>query len=399
MASGWHLAFHRFCNRVYFARITLVHGERLPGSGPVLYLGLHRNGAVDGFVYHSVLPRAQFMISTQLRRNPLGRLFFAGIEVVRGKDEGDPAINDAALKECARLLASGGELFVFPEGTSSLGPRHLPFKSGAVQLLDASLQNGIPVTVVPVGIHYECPWAFRSKVEVVIGTPVPVTLPPGLTPIGRIKELKRRIKTGLESVGINVESVERQETIQRLAYVATLGADRSYYKTLKTIETSVPEAILAAWKSLETRVAPAGLLTHQGVPLFPLGPVWLYALALLPFGLMTGAAILLNLPPFAVAWWAGCKFPDDRNVISLWRILVGIPLFILWILLLTVVAIVTGALVWWMCYALITMAGLWGYYRTKKLAVAVHNCLHAPSLRREALAFRELVLKEVPDEA
>lgn len=399
MPESWYHWFHRFCNWVYFSRVSILHPERLPRNGPVLYLGLHRNGAVDGFVYHSILPRARFMISTQLRRNLLGRLFFDGIEVVRRKDDGDPGVNEAALKRCVELMRAGGELFVFPEGTSSLGPRHLPFKSGAVQLLNEYLANGAPIAVVPLGIHYECAWGFRSKVEVVVGEPIPIDLPPSLTPIGRIKELKRRMRTGLESVGINVESQAVQETIQRLAYVSTLATSRSYFKSLKALEASVPAEILEAWKALDPEIASARLLTHHGVPLFPMGPVRLYAFALLPLGLVVLAAIFLNLPPFLAAWWAGKRFPDDRNVISLWRILVGIPLFALWALLLGLIAAVTGTLTWWAIYAAVTASGLKLYYRVKKLAVAVHNGLRFPTLRPGMLTFRELVLKEVPGEA
>jgi 1-acyl-sn-glycerol-3-phosphate acyltransferase len=114
---------------VYFERLTLIHPERLPRTGPVLYLGLHRNGAVDGFVSDQALHHPVFMISTQLRKNWFTRLFFEGIAVTRTKDEGDRTLNDAALHQCLGHLRAAGELFVFPEGTSSLGPRHLPFKS------------------------------------------------------------------------------------------------------------------------------------------------------------------------------------------------------------------------------------------------------------------------------
>ena len=43
---------------------------------------------------------------------------------------------DAAALAAARreLLAAGGEVMIFPEGTSSLGPHHLPFKSGAASI-------------------------------------------------------------------------------------------------------------------------------------------------------------------------------------------------------------------------------------------------------------------------
>src|SRR5215831_8308111 len=96
--GGWRGLFYWFITRVYFARITVLNRGRLPKEGPVLYLGLHRNGAVDGFVYHQALQGPTFMISTQLLRTWFARLFFTGIAVTRTKDEGDRAGNDQALQ-------------------------------------------------------------------------------------------------------------------------------------------------------------------------------------------------------------------------------------------------------------------------------------------------------------
>lgn len=399
MIDLWYRGFHRFCTWVYFARVTVIYPERWPPSGPVLYLGLHRNGAVDGFIYHSLRPRARFLISTQLRQNPLGRLFFCGIEIVRHKDEGDRSVNAVALQQCVEHLKGGGELFVFPEGTSSLGPKHRPFKSGAAQLvLDYLASGGGPMQVVPLGIHYECPWGFRSRVEVVVGEPISLALPPSASPIGRLKELKRRMQTGLESVGINVESAEYQATIERLAYAATLATPRSYFKTLKTLENVVPERIQTAGQTLEPELVQRKLLRHQGVPLFPRRSSALYALALALVAPIVFAAVLLNLPPFVAAGWAGKKFPDERNVISLWRILVGLPLFVLWTLLLTVLAGALGQWAWLGLHGLLTLAGLKLYYLMKKLAVAVHNGWRHPEMCPQMLAFRKLILEELPDE-
>jgi 1-acyl-sn-glycerol-3-phosphate acyltransferase len=226
-APVWRRWFYRFITGVYFQRVTLLHPERLPESGPVLYLGLHRNGAVDGFVYDRVLRAPVFMISTQLRKSWFARLFFDGIAVTRSKDEGDHALNEAALRQCLDQMRAGGELFVFPEGTSSLGPRHLPFKSGAIWLLLDYLENAkVPVHVVPLGIHYECPWSFRAKVEVVVGAAILAELPAEASQLEKLKTMKRRVQAALEEVGTNVPSNEYQEMIQGFAYVATLGTPR-----------------------------------------------------------------------------------------------------------------------------------------------------------------------------
>jgi 1-acyl-sn-glycerol-3-phosphate acyltransferase len=48
MKTLWYHAWHWLCARIYFERITVLHPERLLKDGPVLYVGLHRNGAVTG---------------------------------------------------------------------------------------------------------------------------------------------------------------------------------------------------------------------------------------------------------------------------------------------------------------------------------------------------------------
>jgi 1-acyl-sn-glycerol-3-phosphate acyltransferase len=388
----WRNWFHSLINRLYFERITLIHPECLPQSGPVLYLGLHRNGAVDGFVYSQVLDKPVFMISTQLRKNWFARLFFDGIAVTRTKDEGARDQNDDAMRECLKLLQTGGKLFVFPEGTSSLGPRHLPFKSGGVWLLlDYLDSGGPPLQVVPVGIHYECPWAFRRRVEVVAGKPITTDLPAEASRMERLKIMKRRVQTALEEVGINVASDEYQENLHRFAYAATMGTSQSYFKSLKAMERAVPEQITDSWKKLEVESRNGKLWLHQGLPLFPSVPLLVCLLELLVLGPIVMAAAVLNFPALAAGWYAGKKFPDDCNVISLWKILVGVPMFLLWVMAVIVTTLLLGKILLLLTYAAMTWLGLKFYHRFIRLAVEVHNALRQPALRREMQAFRQTV--------
>jgi 1-acyl-sn-glycerol-3-phosphate acyltransferase len=396
MRRLWYRGCHWLCVRIYFERLTVLHPGRLPEGGPALYVALHRNGAVDGFVYHQVVPRGIFLVSTQLLRGFFARLFFCGIAVARKHDEEDHSQNDAALRQCIQLLADGGELIVFPEGTSSLGPSHLPFKSGAVRIALDALARGVPLRIVPLGIHYERAWAFRSKVEVVVGEPVSTELPAGLSELGRLKEMRRRMTIALESVGTNFASVEAQQNAERLAYAATLGTPRTYFDSLKSLETGVPEPLLARWRELEPHLASRRVLLHQGVPLFPTGPWVLYAALLLVLGPIVLAGALVNLPPLLAGWLAARKFADGPNVVALWRILVGLPLLVLWFGLVTVPLLFLGGWWWLPGYALLTFAGLELLYRAKKLAVAVWNGLAHRRLARRAREFHQTVLQTLP---
>ena len=394
----WYRWFHRFISRLYFSRISVVNPQRLPDprSGPVLYLGLHRNGAVDGFVYHAVLPGTHFMVSTQLSEGLLGRLFFDGIAVVRDKDRdrfpNHQAINRKALGQCQSLLRQGGELFIFPEGTSTLGPRHLRFRSGAARILADYLERGGTVRVIPLGVTYECPWAFRSRAEVIVGRPIATVLDEALSSRRKVVELKRRIRESLEEVGINVPSEEYQSLMRKLAYTATLGSPYGYYEVQKALERELPPALLSAWESLQPQLARCRLRYHRGLPLFPMRSMWLYAAFLAVLAPLVAAGALANCGPLAAGCWAGERLADDTNVISLWRILVGVPTFLVWVCCWAVAAVLAGTPALFLVYVAVTWLGLRCVYRFRKLSVAVHNGLRHPELREPLLAFRRSVI-------
>jgi 1-acyl-sn-glycerol-3-phosphate acyltransferase len=393
MKEFWYAWCHWLCARVYFERITVLHPEHLSERGPILYVGLHRNGAVDGFVYHQVLRRAVFLISTQLRRSFFARLFFYGIAVARKGDEDDHRQNDGALRECHQRLSDGGELFIFPEGTSSLGPRHLPFKSGAARIALDALERGVRLRIVPVGIHYECAWAFRSKVEVVVGEPVATAFPADSSNLGRLKELKRRITAALESVGANFPSPEAQENGERIASAATHWTPLGYFPALKSLEAGVPEPLFSAWRVLKAPREARRVLRHQGVPLYPVGPWTLDLLQLLGLGPIVLAGALVNAPPLFLGWLAGRKFADGRNVIALWRILVGLPVFVVWFGVVTILLAFLAGGAWVLGYILLTGAALKLLYRVKRLGVAVWNGLTHQDFAPRVQEFQQSVVQ------
>ncbi len=390
-------ALHETWARLWFESIRIQGREYLPASGPVLYLALHRNGIVDGFVHECVLRAPTYMISAQWKQGLRG-LFFDGICVVREKDAGDASKNADAITLCVDHLKQGGELGIFPEGTSSLGPRHLPFKTGAARTLAAYLETGGPITVLPVGLHYERAWAFRSKVEVVVGPPLDTALNPALNSNQKMRALHQRVEKALEGVGINVADEAEQALVESLASAATLGTDLDYFHALKVFEKGVPEDIRQGWKKLDESPAGRRALRHQGIPLVPKGPVLGYALALALLGPWVPLAVLLNLPPFLLAYWAGKKLPDGPNVIALWRILVGFPALVLWGLAVMAAAIFLGHPWWILAWALLTTAGILSWYRVKKLAVAVHNAVRCGGLREPLQALHARVVKHVAEE-
>jgi 1-acyl-sn-glycerol-3-phosphate acyltransferase len=409
ITDRWYRFFHWSCQWIYFSQIRLIHPERLSveEDRPVLYLSLHRNGALDGFIHHALFPRIRFLISRNLRRNWFLRIFFGGIEVVRRKDSLGPwptrrAATLDALNRCQSLLAANGQLLIFPEGTSGLGPRHLPMQSGAARILLRFLEEnpGRPISVVPLGIHYECAWAFRSRAEVTVGHSIATNLDPAWSKRRRLDELQKRIVGALEAVGVNFCSARHQELAERLAYVSTLRTDRSYAESLKRFESLIPESMQAEWHALETAAKGLPVWHHQGLPLFTLKRSLLpaYGLLLILMAPLVALAALLNAPPLLASLVAGKICADDANVIALWRLLIGIPVSLIWILVLGIVAGLTGHALLFACYPAASLAGLWTYHRMKKIAVVVHNGLRVPCLEESALKFQRSVTKYLSHE-
>jgi hypothetical protein len=260
--------------------------------------------------------------------------------------------------------------------------------------LDA-LGRGIPLRIVPLGIHYESAWEFRSKAEVVVGDPIATEFPIELSQQARLKEIKRRITAALESVGANFSSTEAQAEAERIACAAALRTHGSYFAALKSMETGVPESLLSDWRELAAQLAARRVLLHQGVPLFPLGPWMLDMALLLALGPIVLAGALVNAPPLLLGWLAARKLAADRNVIALWRILVGLPLFLFWFGAMNISLAFFVGWAWALAYSLLTGATLKSLHRAKKLGVAVWNGIARRDLAPRAHEFYHAALQSL----
>ena len=74
----------RLAVRLCVGRVRVTGMEQVPVSGPVLFVGLHRAGLMDGWVYSHALPRRTvFMVAAARLRQPWLRPLVAGIAVAR----------------------------------------------------------------------------------------------------------------------------------------------------------------------------------------------------------------------------------------------------------------------------------------------------------------------------
>jgi 1-acyl-sn-glycerol-3-phosphate acyltransferase len=322
-----------------------------------MFASNHRNGAIDGYVLSSALPRFRAIAGKNLTGSIISKLYFGGhIEIYRHAETSeDRAFNQKQLKLAAELMEKRECVLIFPEGTSKLGPSLLPVQKGAAfickSLVD-SIDESTPVYIVPVGLHYEAGWQFRSAAEMHIGSPIAIDKENSR----KLTELTEKIKDGMLSVSENFESAEEQSRGEKIAaLIQTYAGFPSHLKLCRLAE-NIPDAFKEKFDKI---MDSENFGLYNGAPIIKSNGIWkerIHFWLLTPIVL---AAFILNIVPLLISYIVSKKLSDDNNVVTLWKMLVGTPIFLIqWL------AVIISAFYrpWFIpVYAVISFAGLYSY--------------------------------------
>lgn len=293
--NRYYRSLARIVRALYWGRVSVTPPQSPVSSRARLIVCSHRNGAMDGYVAMAAFPRAQFLVSVQLLRRWWMRLWFNGIPVVRPKDQARWGIQASTFGSPVEAgvahLKAGGDLVVFPEGTSEWGPQPLPYQKGAARMARTLLEQGQPFDVVPVGLHYPQPDRFRAPVDVVVGDPL--MLPNramGQSDKEWEAQLHATISQGLRTVSVDCPDQATFEKVEGLArsQVARYPDRESYGQAFLAFQNG--------WLDAPSPRAAS-----------PRAPLWKWAL-------VSVAAVVFS-PIVLAAWWAGQK-ADARNTVS-----------------------------------------------------------------------------------
>jgi len=159
------------------ARVSVTGLERVPETGPVLYVANHQ-GALDIPILMGYLPGSPaFLAKRELFSIPFMAFWMRRLGCV-GVDRSNARAALAQIEAAARNVREGRRMVLFPEGTRSRDPegRMGPFKRGSLKLAMQAEAVVVPVTVE--GSRFllgrQRPRDFTGEVRLILGEPVPV---------------------------------------------------------------------------------------------------------------------------------------------------------------------------------------------------------------------------------
>src|SRR5204863_5899256 len=162
--------------RLYFREIERVGEPPAADTRGRVFVSNHHNALIDPIL---VLTDAACEISpiakSTLWKVPGLKWILDGagaVPIHRRKDDAnkDASANDAIFSKIAEHLGGGGNILIFPEGTSHSEPHLAPPRTGAARmLLAAEERRGTPPTFQAAALEFDARTDFRSRCLVLWG--------------------------------------------------------------------------------------------------------------------------------------------------------------------------------------------------------------------------------------
>ncbi len=338
-------ALLRVLIRVFFKKIEIVNMERVPEGVPVIFAVNHPNALIDPLFLLCFAPRpVSFLAKAPLFTMPVIGWFvraFDSIPVYRRQDN-VAGSNEETFARARALLARGGAIAIFPEGTTHSDPRLRELKTGAARIaLGASMER---VAIVPVGLYYTSKQEFRSSAVMEFGEPM-AALP------ADVDALTQRIDDALDAVTLQADSHEALALIARGERIFSGGrfdpaeeleARRRFVEGYAWLRAHDPQRLARLQSRVEQlaaeldelKIEPQELPEAQFLPTLRVLSTMFIALPL------AGIGAVIHFPAYRLVGFVTRRFVHEEEMVATIKAIAG-ALFNL----LTWMAI--AALAWW----------------------------------------------------
>jgi len=383
----------RWLVRRYYGGVEIVGGDRVPQTGPVLLCANHANSLVDPVLVGVAARRpVRFMAKAPLFEHPLLGPPMSALGMIpayRGSDDSSNVRrNFESLDVGAKVLVEGHAMGIFPEGKST-DQAHLEMvRSGAARMaIQASEEGASGLQVVPIGITYERKDEFRSTALIQIAEPIDVgeclEQHAGNSRKAR-RALTQELESRLKDVVVHLDEPEWEPWLGHLEVLAESPKQAGTepvppLQRRKRIADAMnhflandrprAESVAGEIKAYRDQVDSAGLRIESPVlRMHGLRVVaellWEFLCLILLF-IPALAGTLQHLVPFVVVRRLAARLDQDgRMTVSTNRMLVGLPIYLLWYA-------VVG---WWMIGYEFAAWFVWGWFMAAPFCgvIAIH---------------------------
>ena len=343
------VATFRSVIRLYFREIERIGTPPPADTKGRVFVSNHQNALIDPVLV---------LTDTECEISPIAKstlwdvpglrwlLDHAGaVPIVRKKDTPNKsaADNEATFDKIATHLADGGNILIFPEGTSHSEPQLAPLRTGAARMLVAAeSRRGIAQTFQAVALEFDARDDFRSRCLVLWG-PVRKLADVAGTGEERVTAITTQMDSDLRELLVEGATHEERRLIARVAEMLandagdaslagwnTLGRQvESAGKTLRSLGPEVVQHVQAKVDAYYTELARYGLgdaqLATARAAVSKPGSRWLKRAMLAPLA-VPGFA-LYAIPYFIPRMVARRADPDAVSTIKLGTALVVYPLW------------------------------------------------------------------------
>ncbi|MBR2251963.1 MAG: 1-acyl-sn-glycerol-3-phosphate acyltransferase [Neisseriaceae bacterium] len=339
----------------------------------------HRNGAVDGWVYAFVLKNAVFTLAQQLHKIFFLRILFPGITLIRRKDisnKTEQQQNIKAFKQCLHILQKQ-PLCIFPEGTSDLGIKHLPFENGLSKIaVRAFKKNKNNISITLFAIFYDDPTNMGGRVFVQQGETFNVNTEDS-------NQIHQQMTHHLEEILLEYNSVDEMNNAHKIAMIYSVFNEKNNYLNALYQLKRQPEIFNKLSNQLESL---KNKITYKKITIYPVNillSLWTFLITVI----VVLPTFLINAIPLLCGFIAGKK-SKDQNTISLFKIVIGYWVGLFYYLILIIIAGVFYSITGILVVLGLFLFSLWGlklYGACKKHLYAIINLIVSPNNRKEFL--------------